>query len=70
MNDKIMSVRISEEAAAEMTAIARAEGVSASEAIRAAIYRYITERRGDEGFQRRLREKLEEDREAVERLMD
>lgn len=70
MRTKVMSLRISQEAAAELGAIARAEGVSSSEAIRAAIYRYISERKGDEDLHRRLQEKLAEDQKTLERLMD
>lgn len=42
---KVMSLRLSEELAAEVAIVARVEGVSISEAIRAALCRYISTRR-------------------------
>jgi antitoxin component of RelBE/YafQ-DinJ toxin-antitoxin module len=69
MNEsKVMSLRLSEELAAEVAAVARVEGVTVSEAIRAALYRYITTRRNDEDFKVRLKKRLEEDREILEKL--
>jgi hypothetical protein len=44
--------------------------VSVSEGIRPAIYRYVATRRADKGFQARLRERLEKDREVLERLAE
>ena len=40
----------------------------AGEVVRAALYRYIAERKSDPHFQARLRELLEKDREVIERL--
>jgi metal-responsive CopG/Arc/MetJ family transcriptional regulator len=65
---KVMTVRLPEELAAELDVVARAEEVSVSETVRAAIYRHIATRRADERFQGRLREQLEKDREVIERL--
>lgn len=65
---KAMSLRIDDELSAEMNAVARADDVPASEVIRAALYRYIAERKSDPKFQARLRELLEKDREVIERL--
>jgi post-segregation antitoxin (ccd killing protein) len=65
---KVMSLRLSVELAAELATVARVEGVTISEAIRAAIYRHITTRRTDEDFKKRLKKRLEEDREVLERL--
>lgn len=71
MNEsKVMSLRLSEELAAEVAIVARVEGVSISEAIRAALYRYISTRRTDEDFKKRLKKRLEEDREVLERLAE
>lgn len=65
---KVLSLRLSKELAAEILSLARVEGVTVSEAIRAAIYRYITARRSEKDFKERLRKRLEEDREILERL--
>jgi Arc/MetJ-type ribon-helix-helix transcriptional regulator len=65
---KVMSVRLPVDLADEIAAVARADEVSVSEAIRAAIYRHIATRRADERFQTRLREQMERDREVSERL--
>jgi hypothetical protein len=65
---KVTSLRIDEELSAEMNAVARADDVPVSELVRAALYRYIAERKSDPQFQARLRELLEKDREVIERL--
>lgn len=67
---KVMSLRLSEELAAEMAYVCRVDEVSVSEGIRAAIYRHVATRRADKGFQARLRERLEKDREVLERLSE
>lgn len=68
MSMKLTSLRLDEEMATELKAVARAEGVPVSEAIRAALYQYITSCRADPGFQARFQRQLEEEREALERL--
>lgn len=68
MSMKLTSLRLDEELATELKAVARAEGVPVSEAIRAALYQYITTCRADPGFQARFLKQLEEEREALERL--
>lgn len=65
---KVMSVRVDEELATELHAVARAEGVPVSEAIRAAFNQFIATRMADPEVRGRLRKRLEEDREALERL--
>jgi hypothetical protein len=60
---KVTTVRID-----DVNAVARADDVPASEVVRAALYRYVADRRSDPQFQARLRELLEKDREVVERL--
>ena len=65
---KVTTVRIDDELNDEVNAVARADEVPASEVVRAALYRYIAERRSDPHFQARLRELLEKDREVIERL--
>jgi len=65
---KVMSVRIDEELATELHAVARAEDVPVSEAVRAAFNQFIADRMADPEVRRRLQKRLEEDREALERL--
>jgi Arc/MetJ-type ribon-helix-helix transcriptional regulator len=67
---KVMSLRLPEELAAEIKAIARVEKVSVSEAIRTAVYRYIAFRRADKAFHQRLRKLMEADLAAIERLSE
>ena len=69
-NTKVISIRIPDELAAHIDAMARAEGVSVSEAMRAAAYRYIATRRADQDFKERLRKRLEEDAEILKRLAE
>lgn len=71
MNDtKVISVRMPSELAVQIGAVARAEGVSVSETMKAAAYRYVAIRRADQDFQERLKKRLEEDREALELLTE
>lgn len=69
-NTKVISIRMPDELAAQIDAMARAEGVSVSEAMRAAAYRYIATRRADQDFKERLRKRLEEDAEILKRLAE
>ena len=63
-----MSLRLSSEQAAELEAVARADGMPVSEAVREAIDKHIAARRTDKDFQKRLKRRMEEDREVLERL--
>ena len=54
--------------AAELAAVARADGIPVSEAVRQAIEKHIAERRNDEQFQKRLKKLLEEDQKLLKRL--
>ena len=65
---KAMTLRLRREQAAELEAVAAADGVSVSDAVRAAIDAHIDARRADSAFQERLRRNLEEQREILERL--
>jgi metal-responsive CopG/Arc/MetJ family transcriptional regulator len=67
---RAMSLRLSEEMAAELDAVARADGVAVSEAIREAIDRQIAAKRLDKDFQKRLKRMMEEDREVLKRLAE
>jgi predicted DNA-binding protein len=71
MNDdqsKVMSLRLPNELAAEIKALADAEEVPISEAIRAAIYGHIATRRADKRFQEKLRKRLEREVRTLEQL--
>lgn len=70
MPTKTTSLRLSSDLAAELSAVARAEGVPISDVVRAAIGKHIATRRADEEFQARLKEQMEKDREVLERLAD
>jgi predicted DNA-binding protein len=70
MNTKATSLRLSEDQAAELAAVCRADGVKMSEAVREAIDKHIAERREDQEFKERLRKRMEEDREVLERLTE
>lgn len=68
MATKAMSLRLPAEQAAELEAVARADEMPVSEAVREAIDAHIAARRADKDFQKRLKRRLEEDREVLERL--
>lgn len=67
---KVTTIRQSADQAADLDAIARVEGVSVAEVIRTAIADHIEARRGDLDFRDRLRRRLEQDREILEKLAD
>lgn len=62
-----ITVRVPVDVAAEIAVVARAEGVNVSEVIRAGMYRHLSSLRTDPAFQNRLRKRLAEDREILER---
>lgn len=68
MATKATSLRLPEPMAAELTAVARADGIPVSEVVRAAIEKHIAERREDTEFQKRLKKLVEEDQKVLERL--
>jgi antitoxin component of RelBE/YafQ-DinJ toxin-antitoxin module len=70
MATKVLSLRLPEEIAAEITAVARANGISVSKAIRFAVEDYVNAQRADKAFKGRLKKRLEEDRELLERLAE
>jgi predicted transcriptional regulator len=65
---KSMTLRLDDEKARELEAVARADDTSVSEAVRSAIDHHIAQRRADEEFQSRLRRLMEDEREVLERL--
>lgn len=70
MTTKVTSLRLPDYMAAELAAVARADDMPVSEAVREAIEKHIAERRADKGFQERLKELLEEDRKVLKRLAE
>jgi metal-responsive CopG/Arc/MetJ family transcriptional regulator len=68
MASKATSLRLPEHLAAELAAVARADGMPISEAVRQAIEKHIAERRADEEFQERLKQLLEEEQKLLKRL--
>jgi predicted transcriptional regulator len=65
---KTMTLRLSDELAADLEAMARVDDVPVSEAIRIAIDERIKGRREDKQFQARLRRLIAENQRALERL--
>lgn len=70
MATKVMTVRISEDLAAELAVVARTDEMPVSESVRVAIERHIASRRGDKDFQRRLKKRLEQEHEILKRLAE
>lgn len=68
MPTRVTSLRLPEHMAAELAAVARADDMPVSEAVREAIEKHIAERRADEEFQKRLKQLLEEDQKLLKRL--
>lgn len=68
MSVKTTTMRLPEAMAAELAAVARADGMTISEAVREAIEKHIAERRTDPAFKKCLTKNLEEDRQVLERL--
>jgi predicted transcriptional regulator len=65
---KAFTMRLPEEKAAELEAVARADGVPVSEAVREAIDSHIEARRKDKKFQARLTNLIEENKRVLDRL--
>lgn len=70
MSTKVTSLRLPDYMAAELAAVARTDDMPVSEAVREAIEKHIAERRADKNFQDRLKKRLKEDREVLERLAE
>jgi len=67
---KSMTLRLSEQQAAELQAVSQVEGVPVAEAVRQAIGMYIEGRRQDQAFQGRLRRSMERHRATLQLLAD
>lgn len=70
MPTKVTTLRLPDYMAAELAAVARADGITVSEVVREAIGKLIAERRSDEDFQKRVKQLLEEDQEILKRLAE
>ena len=68
MAHKNMTLRLPTERVDELEAVARADAISASGAVREAIAEGIARKRRDTAFRERLRAVVERDREILERL--
>jgi hypothetical protein len=65
---KAMTVRLTDEQAMDLEAIAQIEGIPVAEAVRQAVATQIEARRKDKAFQARLRASLERNRKVLQRL--
>lgn len=65
---KNFTVRLPDDEAADIEALARAEGLSLNETVRTALVEAIQKRRADPEFKARVRRIIKEDRELLERL--
>lgn len=68
MSGKTTSLRLPEAMAAELAAVAQADGMTISDTVREAVEKHIADRCTDPAFKKRLTRKLEKDREVFERL--
>jgi len=68
VDKKALTIRLSEEQAAELEAVARVDNVAMAEEIREAITAHLETRRKDAEFQRRLRTSLEKQQNLLKRL--
>ncbi len=65
---KAMTVRLTDEQAMDLEAMAQAEGIPVAEAVRQAVAAQIEARRKDKAFQARLRASLGRNRRVLQRL--
>ncbi len=65
---KAFTMRLPEDKAAELEAVARADGVPVSEAVREAIDSHIETRRKNKDFQDRLTRLIEDNQRVLDRL--
>lgn len=70
MTSKAMSLRMPWELAEGLEAVARVDGMTMAEAIRKAVADHIVTRRAEPAFQERLRKRIQEDQEVLERLAE
>jgi predicted transcriptional regulator len=65
---KTMTLRLQDELARELEAVARVDDISLSDAVRAAITEHVEARRADRAFQERLDKFMNENQAILERL--
>lgn len=65
---KVTTVRLEQELADDLAAVARVDGMSVSDAIREAVADLVAQRRADPDFQKALKVRMEEDRQILEQL--
>jgi hypothetical protein len=65
---KSMTLRLTDEQAAELEAIARVENVPIAEEVRVALAEHIANRRRDRAFQTRLKASIKRNQEILDRL--
>jgi len=65
---KAMTLRLQDELARELEAIARVEDITVSEAVRQAITKHVEAKRADRTFQKRLDRFMNENQAILERL--
>ena len=70
MGQKAFTVRLDTDQAAELEAVAAADGVSIAEVIRQAVADRIVVRRKDPAFQVRIRSIVEQNQRVLERLAE
>jgi predicted DNA-binding protein len=70
MDRKAMTLRLSQEQAEALEAVAQTDGVPVAEAVRVAINDHIERRRKDKAFQERLRASLARNQAILEKLAD
>jgi hypothetical protein len=70
MKTRAFTVRLPEEQAEQLEAIAQVDGVSVAEEVRSALLDRIEERRHDQQFQRRLRSTMDRNKRVLERLAE
>ena len=70
MSKRAYTVRLHEDQAEDLEAVAQVDGLSVAEEIREAITERVAQRRADKAFQSRLREAMEQNRRALERLAE
>jgi|HubBroStandDraft_1064217.scaffolds.fasta_scaffold770542_2 hypothetical protein len=70
MSKRAYTVRLHEDQAEDLEAVAQVDGLSVAEEIREAITERVAQRRADKAFQSRLREAIEQNRRALERLAE
>ena len=65
---KTMTLRLQDELARELEAVARIDDISLSDAVRVAITEHVEARRADRAFQERLDKFMSENQAILERL--